>query len=211
MPRPSTAPLRLLLAVLLAAALGGCRLAPPTDQAWLAVGFRTPRQTFATFQTALRADRPHLEYRCLAQELKAREGLNELAYRTFREDLFRENPWLKFAAEACVVSESRPEPGRAVLVAQVSKLFVERTFEVELVREDFYELWSEGELADDGFANFTRNASSENEGELLIVLPLSPGLSVAELSEARLGREWKITGFAEVPEELVARSPAAEP
>lgn len=199
MERPPSARSPLLLPLLAAALAGACRLSPPTAEAWLDVGFRTPRQTFASFQTALRADLPHLEYRCLANELKAREGLNELAYRTFREELFHENPWLKLAAEAEVVAESRPTQDHALLVAEVSKLFVQRTFRVELVREEFYELWVEGELADDGFANFARNATAETPGQLRVVLPLSPGLTPAELSEARLGREWKIVGFAEVP------------
>lgn len=187
-----------LLLALLASSLVGCRLAPPTDEAWLSVGFRTPQQTFGTFQTALRADDPHLEYRCLAQELKAREGLNELAYRTFREDLFRENPWLKFAAEGRVIGVSRPSDERCTLVAEVSRLFVKRTFAVELVREDFYELFSEGELLEDGFATFERSLSSPAAGELVLSLPLPADTEPASLSEARLGREWKISAFAEV-------------
>lgn len=186
------------LLALLAGSLGGCRLAPPTDEAWLAVGFRTPRQTFETFQTALRADDPHLEYRCLAQGLKAREGLNELAYRTFREDLFRENPWLKFAAEGKVIGETRPSEDRCTLLAEVSKTFVKRTFLVKLVREDFYEVYAGGELLDDGFASFERSLSSPADGELDVRLPLPPETDVHSLSEARLGREWKIDSFAEV-------------
>lgn len=192
--------LRSLLALALGA-LAGCRLSPPTSEAWQAVGFRTPRQTFGTFQTALRADDPHLEYRCLAQELKAREGLNEIAYRTFREELFRENPWLKLAAEGEVIGESRSDDGRCTLVAMVSKLFVERRFKVELVREDFYELFRDGELLDDGFASFERSLAPAPPGELALRLPLPPDADPRALSEARLGREWKIAGFAEVKDD----------
>jgi hypothetical protein len=195
------------LLALLAGALGACRLAAPTDEAWLAVGFRTPRQTFATFQTALRADDPHLEYRCLAQGLKAREGLNELAYRTFREDLFRENPWLKFAAEGQVVGESRPSEDRCTLVAEVTKILVKRTFVVRLVREDYYELYSGGELLDDGFASFERSLSSPAAGELEARLPLPAETDVRTLSEVRLGREWKIDSFAEVAGSEEAAAP----
>jgi hypothetical protein len=201
--------MRFLLSALLilsGATAGGCRLAPPTPDAWLAVGFRTPRQSFATFQTALRADLPDLEYRTLAQELKAAEGINQLAYRTFREELFGENPWLRYAAEAKVIGESHLAADRVRLVAQVDKLGIRRSFTVDLVREDFYEVYEDGELLDDGFASFSRSASSPAAGELALSLPLPFGADVSRLSEARLGREWKIAGFADLPDE----EPAAE-
>ena len=50
----------------------GC-LAAPEPEDFLAVGFRRPEQTFRTFQTALRADLPDLEYRCLSAAFKARQ------------------------------------------------------------------------------------------------------------------------------------------
>lgn len=189
----------LTVVLLFASTTTGCRVAPPTADAWLKVGFRTPRQTFGTFQTALRADLPDLEYRTLAQELKSSEGLNQLAYRTFREELFDENPWLRYAACAEVVQESSTGPDRHTLVATVTKFFVEKTFAVHLVREDFYELYAKGALLEDGFANFERSLDGSGGDQLDLHLPLPFGTEPRDLSEARLGREWKITGFEEVP------------
>jgi len=187
------------LLILLGGSLAGCRLAPPTPDAWLAVGFRTPRQSFATFQTGLRADLPDLEYRSLSQELKSAEGLNQLAYRTFREELFDEHPWLRYAAKAHVTGESRLAPDRVRLVARVDVFAFSRSFTVDLVREDYYEVFEDGELLEDGFASFPRSASSPAEGELVLRLPLASGADVTRLSEVRAGREWKIASFGELP------------
>ena len=120
------------------------------------------------------------------------------ADRTFREELFDTNPWLKYAAEAVVDGESRVAPGRVRIVATVSKLWVEKSFAVELVREDFYEIFEEGELLEDGFANFERDASATSRGDLQVLLPLPFDSDPKSLSEVRLGREWKISGFFEV-------------
>jgi len=69
---------------------------------------------------------------------------------------------------------------------------------VKLVREDYYELYSEGELLDDGFASFGRSLSSPAAGELEVRLPFPLDTEPTSLSEVRLGREWKIDSFAEV-------------
>jgi len=191
--RPPPLPLLATLFLWTGLAGGGC-LAPPRAEDWLAVGFRTPEQTFATFQTGLRADQPSLEYRCLSQSFKAREGVNELAYREFRERLFGENPWLRHAAAAEVVEVVELSPRRARIVARVEKLFVERSFTVELVSEGYYELRAGSVLADDDFHDFASTLSSEG-GELRLRLPLAPGVDPQELSEVRAGREWKIDGF----------------
>ena len=195
-PRPWASALVALSCVLSTGCLGP-RAARAED--WLAIGFRTPRATFATFQTALRADQADLEYRCLAQEMKAAEGLNQLAYRTFREELFGQNPWLRYAADATVEGESRIAPDRVRLSARVKKLWIERRFAVELVREDFYEVYAQGELLDDDFGSFARSTKSVGDTELELRIPVPFGTDPASLSEVRLGQEWKIAAFVEVP------------
>lgn len=110
----------------------------------MAVGQRSPRQAFHTFQTALAADAPALEYRCLTSQF--RRGASQLAYREVREQLLREQPWLRRAAEARVVAEQRIGTDRARLRARIDTLFVDVEFEVELVASGYAEVWAEEQL-----------------------------------------------------------------
>ena len=190
-----------LYAVLLPvwALLAGCRLAAPTPEAWLAVGYRTPEQTFRTFQTGLRAGLPDLEYRCLGTGFKrraAREGgaFSQLVYREFRAELFRTRPWLKLAACAEIKKVEELAEGRVRLVAEVDTWFHDETFAVELVREDYYELWVGDQRVQDDAAEW-RELAREKDGALVVRVPLPPELGAPAIGELRAGREWKIDGF----------------
>lgn len=186
----------LLYAVLVPAwaLLAGC-LSAPTPEAWLAVGFRTPEQTFGTFQTGLRAELPDLEYRCLGGELKRRSGGSLLGWLEFRRELFRSQPWLKLAALAEIRDVREVAPGRVRILAEVDTWLRDEAFEVEFVREDYYELWVDGRRVSDDLEPWRRLAR-EKEGALVVTVPLPEGLGVAEVGELRAGHEWKIDGFA---------------
>ncbi len=185
----------LLYGVLVAAwaPLVGC-LCPPRAEDWLAVGFQTPEQTFRTFQTGLRADCPDLEYRCLSGDFKEREGVSQLGYREFREQLFRQARWLKFAARARIVEVVELAPDRRRIVARVSVLFYERSFAIDFLREDYFELWSAGQRRSDDELPWEEIAA-DRDGFLVVSVPLPRELSLQELAELRAGREWKIDGF----------------
>lgn len=175
------------------ALLAGC-LAAPQAEDWLAVGFQTPEQTFRTFQTGLRAELPDLEYRCLGSAFKHRNAASLLAYLEVRRELFRTQPWLKLAAKARVTEVRELGDGRVRLVAEVDTWFHDETFALDLVREDFWELWVAGQRkADD--AGEWRRLAREKDGVLVVSVPLPEGLGVAEIGELRAGREWKIDGF----------------
>lgn len=192
-------PLRALLGVLLAcAALSSC-LAAPTPEDWLAVGSRTPRQTFRTFQTGLRADDPSLEYRCFSGGFKKRTGVTELTYREYRRELFRQAPWLRWAASAKVRKETVLAPDRVRLRAEVSTWLHDETFEVDLVREDFYEFWVDGKRADDDAVPWSELAR-EDDGELVVRVPLGD-LGWEDVGQLVAGREWKIDGFPGVTDD----------
>jgi len=183
------------------ALLAGC-LAAPTPEAWLAVGFRTPEATFRTFQTALRSDQAQLEYLCLGTDFKrrlARElgSVSLLGYLEYRRELFRAQPWLKWAATAEIREVQRLSEHRVRLVAEVDTWLHDETFAVELVREDFWELYVDGQRRHDDLASW-RGLAREREGALSVSVPLPEGLSAAEVSELRAGREWKVDAFLEV-------------
>ncbi len=186
----------LVAAVLLGGApsLAGC-LAEPAPRDWLAVGFRTPEQTFRTFQTALRADQPDLEYRCLSSDFKERQqGLTETWYRHYREELFREQPWLKLAAKAKILRTLRLAPDRMRIEAEVDTWFHDERFAIDFVRQDYYELWIDGKCVQDDalpWASFAR----ESEDELIVRVPLDAPLERHASRELCAGHEWKIDDF----------------
>src|SRR5262245_56339527 len=185
--------------VLLAWALCACCLSGPKAEDWLAVGFRTPEQTFRTFQTGLRAGLPDLEYRCLGADFKRRaagelQGFSLLGYVEFRRELFHTQPWLKLAAKAKIRSVRQVAPDRVQIQAEVDTWFHDERFTVELVREDYYELYVGDQRIDDDFADWSRIARAK-DGSLVVTVPLPDGRTVAELGELRAGREWKIDGF----------------
>ena len=177
------------------ALLVGC-LAAPTPEDWLAVGFRTPEATFATFQTALRADQAQLEYLCLGTDFKRRVGASLFGYLEYRRELFGAQPWLKWAATAEIEQVQRLSEHRVRLVAEVDTWFHDETFAVELVREDYWELYVDGVRRHDDLSSWRRLAR-ERDGELTVAVPLPEGLSATEVSELRAGREWKIDAFLE--------------
>jgi hypothetical protein len=196
--------------VLSAWALTACCLSAPRTEDWLALGFRSPEQTFRTFQTGLRAGLPDLEYRCLGAEFKRRAAeelgsMSLLGYVEYRRELFRTQPWLKYAAWAEIRAVRELAPGRVEIQAEVDTWFHDERFAVELVREDFYEVWAGGQRIADDFAEWRRIAR-ERDGSLVVTVPMPDGRGVADLEELRAGGEWKIDGFP-----LPSRATAVDP
>jgi hypothetical protein len=191
------APLRALVLIGALTWGGACTTCPPDARDWLATGFRTPAAAFKTFQVGVGADLPSLEYRSLSAGFKRRAGISELTWREFREQLFDEQPWLARVACAEVLEEQPQSAGRVRLVARASYLWVARTFAVDLVREDFFELYAAGERASDGFIEFERVFDAAPDA-LVLRLPSTGLEELGPLSEVRVGREWKIDGFADL-------------
>jgi len=198
-------PRRLAVALLLGGLAGtGCRVPEPTPADWQAVGFRTPEQAFHTFRTAIAADQSDLEYRSFSSGFKRRGlgdgAVTQLGWRLFKAELEREQPWFRHVARAEIESSEPLDEGRHRIVAVVGFLWNEWRFELDLVREDFYELWSLGELADDDAARFdelVRVAEAVSGGgkDLEVTVPLNDWVEPGELDEVRVGREWKIDSF----------------
>ena len=166
--------------------LAGCRIAPePKPDDWLAYGFRSPEETFRSYLTALAGDKPELEYTCLSQAMKEREGGSLLAYLTLRDEILGAQPWLKAAARAKVESVERLGPDRARIEARVDWLFWDEPFSVELVSEDFYEFWSDAERVEDGYDDFELDVKG---GRALAAVPAPEEVDPEEITELRYGR-----------------------
>lgn len=197
-------PWSLTLAVLAIVPLAACASRPAAED-WLDVGFRSPRQTFRTFQTALAADSPTLEYRCLSGALKSREGLSETVWREFREELFGAIPGLRRAASAEILTIAALDPWHVRIEAEATYLFWTRRFALLFRREDFYELWSGDRLYHDDVAPFSEMVMRLPSQALLQgFAPLPEGGDVDAVTEIRIGMEWKIDGFELLEDEDAA-------
>lgn len=214
MPRPSPARdrptarrSRGLCAPTLAAALLtllGCQVPRPEPAALVATGFRTPEQTFATFQSALAADLIDLEYRCFGSAFKRREGLSQLAWRAWRAELLSTWPAVRRLATAQITRSEALAPDRWFLAGRVEYLWLDFDFEVELTREDFYELYIDGQralddnLVWDGVLSIEEHPDPWGTPSLFASVPVSEPIDPNVLTEVRLGREWKIDALRRV-------------
>lgn len=178
------------------ASLPGCLSAPKTSD-WIAVGFRAPEQTFRTFQTAVRADAPELEYRCFSSEFVRRNGLSKLAWREAREELREREPLLRVGiGSAEIVGDAKITGRFATLDADAFG----RRVRVQLVREDFGEVWAGAELAYDETLDFARSTGIQEAGDgrrLVFGRVTLPRDETRAVTEVRVGREWKIDGISE--------------
>lgn len=186
---------------LLVAAACTCR---PTGADWLAAGaapFASPEAAFATLRTAVGGDDPALEYRCLSAGFRRRAGLSQLAYREFRARELARQPWLRRFSCAELVELSRVDERRAVAIAEVRTLLASTRVRLELVREDFYDLFDGaeavgGEALEDLRDAVRERASPSGTPGLALWVPLPPGRGLAEVTRISAGREWKIDAWA---------------
>lgn len=174
----------------------GC-VSPPSPREVLAVGFRTPEQCWTSFQTAVRADEPALEYRCLSQRLIREQGLSQLAWREARDEFYRPLGTRWAITRARMVEPARVEGNHAVLVVEG----VGRRVRLEFLREDFQTLRAGERLIVDEEADFA--AASGVQGQqgqrwFYAQVPLPQGTDAAGVSELHLGREWKLDRISDL-------------
>jgi hypothetical protein len=192
----------------LSISLSACCVAPPRAEDVLAVGFRTPEQAFHTFQTAIRADDPGAELRCLSASFVAENQLSELVFREFWEHYTSENPFLrKGITDATIEAPAEVRRGRARMRAVSHG----RRMEISFVREDFCEAWEGNVRRIDEAAPFSERSGVQtgSDGTRWIYghMPVSEGVATDRITELRVGREWKIDGFQMLEEKGGAGKP----
>ncbi|MAF67072.1 MAG: hypothetical protein CMJ84_15620 [Planctomycetes bacterium] len=176
-----------------------CCAAPPSAEDLFDRGFRSPSQTFRTFQTGVRSDDGRTEYRCLSTRFRRKHLLSQLLYLEFRDEWFASKPWLRAAiAGARVVSvtfEEGDNPRRCVLTAAA----LGERLEVHLVREDFVQLYEGSKLlADDPlgkdavFADHVTVSPADGAQRARGEAQLSSSIPPARITELRIGQDWKI-------------------
>ncbi len=173
----------------------------PKPKDVLAVNFRTPEDTFRSFQTALRGNLVDLEYRCFSDRLKEEMG-SQVFYRVKRDEVLSDQPLIKLAATAEIIRSTR-EPGgnHCRLILQIDNLFFKRTFAVDLVQEGYYDVFDEDGIAEGLPTRWNRIASTRWDGdaevgELILRVPMPEGYeSIDELTGITAGLAWKIDAF----------------
>lgn len=184
-------PLLLLLCCLPAA----CTSLPSPAEV-LATGWRSPEQCWRTFQVAVRADEPGLEYRCLSRQLCQERGLSQFNWRELRAEL-----WGQFGSRYAV--EQATPTGPARIQGERAELEIEalgKKLRLGFVREDYAELWAgETRLYDEADRWSARTGTQSNGGQrwFYAQLPIPEALDSAGLSELRVGREWKLDEISE--------------
>ena len=189
MPRIGTVPTNTrAIFFLLAACMGtiqSCCTTPLSADEFLDLGYRSPRQAFQTLKAGIRGDLPRLEYRSFSTDFRRRNGLSQLSYREFREKWYSQNPWIKLALSQAEISEliQRSETRATLRVGALGSEVL-----IELVAEDFYQLWDGDELREDALIDDLGTLLSPEAGEWVARVP-GAGSTPSEL---RLGREWKV-------------------
>lgn len=204
----------------LALGLASCLSARPGPSDWQEIGFRTPEQTFHTYVTAFATDQLDLEYRCLSSGFKERNQIGGYTYRVVRDRLEDEIPGFGFLARAEVRGRNAVDDAHVALVARVGVAWIERWFLVELVREDYFALFRDGELYFDGFAPFDAEHLSIDTrwdpDRLWAAIDLDDPLGEldledpTQLSEVTVGREWKIDNLEPLTPEQAAERLSVE-
>jgi len=185
-----------------------CSTLPPTPDELVSTGFRDPEQAFRTFQSAVGADLVDLEYRCYGEDFKREWQLTQGNYRVARKQLFEKMPWIRRISRADVRSRTQLDADLVSLDVRVEFLFQVVDLEVILAREEFYEVYVGNERIADGALDFHGAVRRVSEGEgfdaierivtqIELESPVPPNVArrLDEISEVRLGREWRIAGM----------------
>jgi len=167
--------------------MSGCTSAP-TPAEMLATGFRSPEQSFRTFQCAVRADDPRWEYQCFSQHFRSEKHVSQLVWREVREQLWGQVGMRWAVAKAKPDAPARVSGNRAWMdVSALGKHVVLR-----FVREEGGQTWSGETLLSDDLVDFRTHSGAQEGGLFYGQVPLPPGTESAKVTEMRLAQEWKL-------------------
>ena len=202
LPSPTSPSRAFLTLVLSFLALTGCR-GPDVREELSEAGFRTPEQTFETYRAAFLSDLPQLEYLCFSDGFRRSNGMSLLNYGEAREILLDQQPFLRYGlGRAKILEQHRLDDRRARLRIRTESLFHRIDFVCDLVREDFYEIWSGGSRLQDDYLNrFSQAFRVTEQGDASYAqayVALEDPERAGEITEFRVGREWKIDFLTQI-------------
>jgi hypothetical protein len=167
--------------------LVGCTTLP-TPAEMLATGYRSPEQCFRTFQCAVRADEPLMEYRCFSDNFRSEKHVSQWAWREIREQLWTQVGMRWAVAKAKASAPARVSGNRAWM--EVSALG--KHVRLQFVREEAGQLWNGETLLSDDALDFHSHTGAQEGGLFYGQVPMPPDLEPAKVTEMHLGQEWKL-------------------
>lgn len=177
------------------------------------LGLDDPREAFESVVTALQGELLDEEYKCLSSGFRERNGLNEQAYRAFRDRILDESPFLRWGlSRSRVLEVVRLDERHALLRAVIPVPFrADPELRVALVREDFLDVFLDGRPLDlraqsgppEEFDlvrdRYVLLPASEQGRRLFVRADLTRPLTDDDLDQAleiRAGSEWRIDDYA---------------
>lgn len=194
-----------------ALSLACCTVPPPTVQQGLDYGFRTPKQAFESWRTAVQGDMLAEEYRCFSRRWKRENSVGSLlVYGEVRDRVLAEIPQIRWAVYQAKDPEllmlNRPY---AVLQARIPGplWFKDRFLVVSLFRDGYWEAFDEqspmtarhGAEYDDIWKRNIFRYEEEYDSFRVFIDDFSDetrGAAPDAILEVRAGFHWKILRFA---------------
>jgi hypothetical protein len=180
--------------ILLLAGLAGCT-SIPTPAEMLATGYRSPEQCFRTFQCAVRADEPLMEYRCFSEHFRSEHHVSQWAWREIREQL-----WGQVGMRWAVAKAKPDAPARiSGRHAWMEVGALGKRMKLTFVREEAGQLWSGETLLSDDALDFHSHSGAQEGGLFYGQVPMPPGCEPGTVTEMHLGQEWKLDELEPLP------------
>lgn len=196
-----------------------CQVPEPTIRQGLTYGFRTPKQAFESFRTAVQGDLLAEEYRCFSSIWRRKNGVTSLLrYGEVRDELVARIPQLRWA----IYRAKEPEllmlrPPYATLQARIpGPLWLkDRYMAVSFYRQGYWEAYDEGtpEMAtsgdtfrdpwESGLLSYVERYDSFRV-TIDEFTEFTEGTAPEAILEVRAGWEWKILNVEVFDEPLEA-------
>lgn len=183
-----------LLSLLALLILATSCVSAPTPDDWLAAGnapFRTHEGTFKAFKTAAAGDESDLGYRCLSSDFRRRNQVGSLVFRELKDRF----PWFKYLGRAEVLETNQVSAERVEYLCEIEVLFTTHRFRLGFLREAFFDVY-EDDLPIDGdvrpWNELVNPLEFQGTPGLSIWVPVPSGHVAGEVTEIRVGHEWKI-------------------
>lgn len=176
----------------------GCIVTPPEPgEVWdtWQKGLANPQDTFDSFLVALRGEILAAEYRCFSSDWKSRNGISQVGYREFRDELMAKEPHLIWAlSKAETQVEMGSAPHQATVWASIPCADEGQLIAFHLIQEAYMEVRTPARrLVSEPIRGVAAHMRHDTDQDLLFAwIPVGEISKEAPVSSFRLETEWRI-------------------
>lgn len=176
----------------------GCIVTPPEpSEVWESwqKGLISPRDTFDSFVVSLRGEILAAEYRCFSSGWKSRNGISQIGYREFRDQLINQQPHLIWAlSRAETEVDPGPGPHQATVWATIPGMDEGQRIAFHMVQEAYMEVRTIGRrMVSEPIPRVASHLRHDQDQSLLFAwIPLDENPALDDVSSFRLETEWLI-------------------